>query len=193
MSVILACLALLIWVYLLAARGGFWRARERDEFWPPSAAPASWPDVTAIVPARDEAASVGECVGSLLRQNYAGRLTVVLVDDESSDGTAEIARAAALACGGQDRLTILAGVPRPAGWSGKVWAMNQGLEEVGKWDAPPTRLLFCDADIAFAPEVVGALVRRMQAQPRVLVSLIAKLRCESLAERALIPAFVFFF
>jgi hopene-associated glycosyltransferase HpnB len=193
MSLFLASLALVVWVYLIAARGGFWRARERDEFWPQSGDPAHWPDVVAIVPARDEAQSIGRCVTSLLRQNYSGSFSIVLVDDESSDGTAEMAKAAARACAAEDRLVVLTGAPRPPGWSGKVWAMSQGLAEIGKRSVPPTRLLFCDADIAFAPDALAALVRRAETDKVVLVSLMAKLRCESFAERALIPAFVFFF
>jgi hopene-associated glycosyltransferase HpnB len=192
-SLVLAAIALAIWIYMLGARGAFWRARERDEFWPQDPDPPRWPDVVAIIPARDEAQDVGRCVASLLRQDYPGRFSIVLVDDESSDGTADIARAAALAAGAQDRLTVLRGAPRPAGWSGKVWAMSQGLVEIGKPAAPPARLLFCDADIAFAPNVLAALVRRAEAGDCALVSLMARLRCESFAERALIPAFVFFF
>lgn len=193
MSLLLACLALVVWAYLVAARGGFWRARERDEFWPPSADPSLWPEVVAIVPARDEAQSIAACVTSLLRQNYPGPFSIVLVDDQSSDGTAEIAGAAARACAAEDRLAVVTGAARPPGWSGKVWAMSQGLAEVGKRPIPPRRLLFCDADIAFAPEVLTALVRRAEADKDALVSLMAKLRCESFAERALIPAFAFFF
>jgi hopene-associated glycosyltransferase HpnB len=193
MSLFLASLALVIWAYLIAARGGFWRARERDEFWPPASDPSPWPDVVAIVPARDEAQSIAACVTSLLRQDYPGSFSIVLVDDQSSDGTAEIARAAARACGAEDRLAVVTGAARPPGWSGKVWAMSQGLAEVGKRPIPPRRLLFCDADIAFAPDVLAALVRRAEADKDALVSLMAKLRCESFAERALVPAFVFFF
>ena len=193
MSVALAALSLAIWIYLIGARGGFWRARERDEFWPRDADPPSWPDVVAIIPARNEAEDVGRCVASLLRQDYAGRFSILLVDDESEDGTADIARAAAISCDADARLATITGAPRPLGWSGKVWAMSQGLEEVGKRAEAPKRLLFCDADIAFAPDALGALVRRAEAGDFALVSLMARLRCESFAERALIPAFVFFF
>ena len=193
MSLVLATASLAIWVYLLLARGGFWRARERDEFWPRDADPAHWPDVVAIIPARDEAECVGKCVASLLRQDYPGRFSIMLVDDESRDGTGDIAKAAAVSCGSEERLTILRGAPRPPAWGGKVWAMSQGLEEVGKSEAPPERLLFCDADIAFAPDILSMLARRAEADNCALVSLMAKLRCTSLAERALIPAFVFFF
>jgi hopene-associated glycosyltransferase HpnB len=193
MSLALAALALVIWLYLLGARGGFWRARQRDEFWPPDADPAHWPDVVAIIPARDEAEGIGSCVASLLRQDYPGSFSIVLVDDESSDGTSDVAKAASNACGATERLTVLNGAPRPAGWNGKVWAMRQGLAEVGKRVTPPARLLFCDADIHFAPDVLKRLVQRAEAGNRALVSLMARLRCESRAERALIPAFVFFF
>jgi hopene-associated glycosyltransferase HpnB len=192
MSLALAALAFAIWLYMLVARGGFWRARERDETWR-NADPARWPDVVAIIPARDEAECVGQCVGSLLSQNYPGHFSIVLVDDESGDGTGNVATAAAHALGAAHRLTILRGAPRPAGWSGKVWAMNQGFDEVSRSAPPPARLLFCDADIAFAPDVLSRLVRQAEAGDCALVSLMAKLRCESWAERALIPAFVFFF
>jgi hopene-associated glycosyltransferase HpnB len=193
MSLALAALAFLTWAYLLVARGGFWRARERDEFWPQGPDPAPWPDIVAVVPARDEALTIGACVTSLLRQNYPGVFSVVLVDDESGDGTGDVARAAARACAAEDRLTVLTGAARPPGWSGKVWAMAQGLGEVGKRADAPKRLLFCDADIAFQPDVLAALARRAEAEDCVLVSLMARLRCDSFAERALIPAFVFFF
>ena len=193
MSLILACVSLVVWIYLLAARGGFWRARERDEFWPQTTDLSAWPEVVAVIPARDEAQCIGACVTSLLRQNYPGPFSIVLVDDESSDGTAEIAKAAARACAAEDRLVVLTGAARPAGWSGKVWAMSQGFAEVGRRPLAAERVLFCDADIAFAPDVLTRLVRRARADARVLVSLMAKLRCESLAERALVPAFVFFF
>jgi hopene-associated glycosyltransferase HpnB len=191
-TLLLAALALAIWIYLLAARGGFWRARERDEFWR-DPDPAHWPDVVAIVPARNEAETIGRCVASLLRQDYSGNFSVLLVDDESDDGTAQVAEAAASACEAEARLAIVSGAPRPAGWAGKVWAMNQGVEEVGKRTPAPKRLLFCDADIAFAPGALSALVRRAEASDLKLNSLMALLRCESFAERALIPAFVFFF
>lgn len=193
MSLVLAALSLALWLYLLTGRGVFWRARERDDLWPQDADPPDWPSVVALVPARDEAALVGACVTSLLQQDYRGRLAIIVIDDESSDGTAEAAKAAAAACAGQERLALLAGAPRPPGWSGKVWAMAQGLEEALRREPAPERLLFCDADIALAPDALTTLARHAAATGCVLVSLMARLRCESFAERALVPAFVFFF
>jgi hopene-associated glycosyltransferase HpnB len=186
--------SLAIWIYLIAARGGFWRASERDDYEQPTA-PRSWPAVAAVIPARDEADVIAESLGSLLRQDYPGPFTVVLVDDQSRDATAEAARAcAAREKNAADRLTILPGRKLPAGWSGKLFALNQGIEHVASLqNNPAAYLLLSDADIAYAPDALRTLVARAEAGNLVLTSLMAKLRCESLAERALIPAFVFFF
>ena len=120
---LLAAAALVVWVYLIAGRGGFWLAAERDDGGP---APATWPAVTAVIPARDEAESVGQTIASLLQQDYPGAFSIVLVDDQSSDGTADVARQAAAASA--DRLTIVPGAALPAGWTGKLWAMKQGVD-----------------------------------------------------------------
>lgn len=184
MSLILGLLALAIWLYLLAARGGFWLARDRDDIAPP-AEPARWPSVVAVVPARNEADVIARSIGSLLAQDYPGTFRVVLVDDGSSDGTAAAARALA----GEDRLAILTGAPLPAGWTGKLWAQAQGAKAAGT----PDYLLLTDADIGHAPDNLRALVARAEAGGHTLVSLMAQLSCGSWAERFLIPAFVFFF
>ncbi|MBI4367250.1 MAG: glycosyltransferase, partial [Deltaproteobacteria bacterium] len=183
---LVASAALAVWAYLIAGRGGFWLAAERDDGGP---APSAWPAVTAVIPARDEAQYVGETIASLLRQDYPGPFSIVLVDDQSTDGTAEIARHAAAAA--TDRLTILPSAALPAGWTGKLWAMKQGIEHAQK--SEPTYLLLTDADIIYAPDALTRLVSQAQAEGLVLTSLMAKLRCESFAERALIPAFVFLF
>src|SRR6266487_1993109 len=188
----IACASLAVWIYLIAARGGFWRAAARDDREQP-AEPRSWPAVAAVIPARDEADVVAESLGSLLRQDYPGPFAIVLVDDQSRDATAEAARACAARQGAAERLTIVAGRPLAAGWSGKIWAMKQGIEHVERPGNPPAYLLLTDADIAYAPDTLRTLVARAQAGNLVLTSLMAKLRCESLAERALIPAFIFFF
>jgi hopene-associated glycosyltransferase HpnB len=187
-ATLLAGCALAIWVYLIAARGGFWRCAERDDA---GRAPAQWPAVTAVIPARDEADGVGETIGSLLRQNYPGLFTLVLVDDQSTDGTAEAARRTAEAAGSADRLTIVAGARLPPGWTGKLWAMRQGVDKAA--ETAPAFLLFTDADIVYAPDVLSRLVSRATSDDLTLVSLMAKLRCVSFVERALIPAFIFFF
>src|SRR6202011_2474142 len=126
---LLAAITFAIWLYLSFARGGFWLAAERDAGGP---LPASRPVVVAVIPARDEAEGVAECIGSLLAQDYSGSLSIMLVDDQSTDGTAEIARRAAAAAGLPDRLTVLSGKPLPAGWTGKLWAMKQGIDEAEK-------------------------------------------------------------
>jgi len=186
----LALLAFAVWLYLAFGRGGFWLGAERDDFDPPL--PAQTPEVTAVIPARNEADGVGACVESLLRQHYRGLRAVVLVDDESSDGTAPVARQAAAACGAADRLTIVAGTPLAPGWTGKLWAMRQGIAAATA-GPPPDFLLLTDADIVYAPQVLGWLVAHASANRLVLASFMVELRCDSLPERGLIPAFIFFF
>jgi hopene-associated glycosyltransferase HpnB len=190
-SLAFASAALAVWLYLIALRGGFWRASVRDDADAP-AEPLSWPRVLAIVPARNEAEVIGQSLGSLLHQDYPGEFAVILVDDQSTDDTAGAARAAAVSVL-RERLTVLAGQPLPSGWAGKLWAMKQGVDHAAHLPEPPTFILFTDADIAFSREALRHLVARASADHLVLTSLMVKLRCESPAERALIPAFVFFF
>ncbi len=188
---LIASMVLAIWLYLLAGRGAFWLARERDDGFPLGEGP--WPVVAAIVPARDEAESVGYTVASLLRQDYPGEFKVILVDDQSGDGTAQIAREAAAALGASGRLTVLPGRELPAGWTGKLWAQHQGVTLAQNMPHLPTYLLFTDADIVFASDALARLVAWSQAGGYTLTSLMAKLRCKSLAERMFVPAFIFFF
>lgn len=193
----IATLALAIWGYLVLARGGFWLCSERHEGGPmtlPSPPlPPSWPSVTVVIPARNEADGIGETIGSLLRQNYAGAFTIVLVDDDSSDGTADVARRAAAGLNASERLQIVDGRPLPRGWTGKLWAVKQGVEAAQSASNPPDYILLSDADIVYEPEVLTGLVARAVSNKLVLTSLMVKLRCLSFAERSLIPAFIFFF
>jgi hopene-associated glycosyltransferase HpnB len=186
---LIALATIAVWIYLLAGRGGFWRAAERDT---QTVAPLrDWPAVTAVIPARNEAETVGECITSLLRQEYPGRFSVVLVDDVSSDDTADVARRAAQKIVAPGRLTVLRARSLPVGWTGKLWAVNQGVEHTEQ--DPPAYLLLTDADIVFAPDVLHRLVASAERDGLVLNSLVAKLRCTSFAERSLTPAFIFFF
>jgi len=184
-----AALSLAVWLYLLFGRGGFWRPYSGD----PVAPPGRWPSVAAIVPARDEAAVVGDAIASLLAQRYAGSFRIVLVDDHSTDGTSEVARAAAARFGKEQSLELRAAPPLPQGWSGKLWALNAGVDAVEAAGDPPELYLFTDADIVHAPDDLAALVAPAEAERRDLVSEMVLLRCDSLAERLLVPAFVFFF
>jgi len=192
---IIAAIVLAIWLYLIAARGGFWRAAQRDDasVRPNDDTARRWPAVTAVIPARDEAETVGETAASLLRQNYPGIFTVVLVDDQSRDATASVAREAAAALGAGDRLCVLSGRALPAGWTGKLWAQSQGVEFAENMPQAPEYLLLTDADIIYAPDALASLVARAERHGFVLTSLMAKLRCESFAERMFVPAFIFFF
>jgi hopene-associated glycosyltransferase HpnB len=183
----LALAAALAWAVLLFSRGWFWLARDDDRDAAGLPAPPAWPAVACIVPARDEAETIGATVRHLLAQDYPGGFRLVVVDDRSSDGTGALARAAAA---GDARLTVVGGAARPAGWTGKLWALQQGLDALGE---PPAFLLFTDADIRHAPDSLRCLVARAMAGRLVLVSLMARLRCASAAERWLIPAFIFFF
>ena len=191
MAEIVAFIALLIWLYLLAARGAFWLCTERDN-WQPVRLPV-WPRVVAVVPARNEAQIIADSIGSLLKQDYPGAWTVILIDDDSSDGTAAIAHGAAAAIAREDRLRVVTSRGLPAGWTGKLWALKQGIDAAAALPQPPDYLLLTDADIVHTPDCVGRMVAHAEPNGLVLTSLMAKLRCESLAERASVPAFIFFF
>jgi hopene-associated glycosyltransferase HpnB len=189
---LLASLSCAAWIYLLLLRGGFWRAGERDT--PADGAPMTlpvWPHVVAIVPARNEAKIITASLHSLLQQDYPGRFEIVVVDDHSNDGTDDVARGAA--AGAVDRLVVLAAPNLGAGWTGKLWALNHGVRYVDGAPEPPAYVLFTDADIRYDATALRELVTRAERGGLVLTSLMAKLRCESVAERAMIPAFIFFF
>ena len=176
----LALLAALTWLYLLFGHGHFWQAGPKLT----PRRPAAAPPVAVIVPARDEAPTIGSALRSLLAQDYPGPCRVILVDDGSTDGTGDIGRRI-----GDKRLTVIAGAPRPAGWSGKLWAVAQGLEAAEDADL----LLLTDADIVHEPAHLATLVAQAGDRDLDLVSEMVALSCDSRAERALVPAFVFFF
>ena len=192
--IVLSALSLIIWCVLLFARGGFWRTRPAAALpLPPAGSLGDQPAVVAVVPARNEADVIGPALTSLLQQQYAGPFHVIVVDDHSADGTGDAARATALALQCPERLTVLPAKPLPAGWSGKVWAQSQGIAAVKGLGLPADYLLLTDADIGHPPHAVAQLVARALAEGRDLVSLMVRLRCDSFWEKALIPAFVFFF
>lgn len=188
-ALIAAALALAAWLGLVVGHGGFWRADQRL----PAAAPARTPSVVAVVPARDEAEVIGRSVGSLLSQHYDGPFRLVVVDDHSGDGTADLARAAADRTGAADRLLVVGAAPLPQGWAGKMWAVAQGVIKAGEVAADAEYLLLTDADIVHGDDMLARLVAKAEADRLDLVSLMVRLNCDSAAERLLVPAFVFFF
>ena len=190
---VLTVLSVGIWIGLLSWRGQFWRADQRLDL--EVTEPSSWPSVCAVIPARNEADLLPETLRSLLTQDYPGAVTVILVDDQSTDGTATVAQAVAQELNQSDRLQILAAEPLPLGWTGKLWAMEQGTRKAQAQaiNPPSDYLLLTDADIEHDRSNLRQLVAKAQHANLDLVSLMVKLRCESFWEQVLIPAFVFFF
>jgi hopene-associated glycosyltransferase HpnB len=189
MNEALGFICLAIWIYLIFGRGRFWRSDIRDTK-RPSHDVKHWPAVTVVIPARNESEFIGASVQSLLRQEYAGPLTIVVVDDDSDDDTAAIAeRAAAMAPERQVNVITSKGPAR--GWTGKLWALKEGIAVAET--TRPDYLLLTDADIVHTPDTVAWLVAHSLSGEYTLVSLMAKLRCESLAERSHVPAFIYFF
>ena len=183
---IVAGVPLAIWLYLLLARGRFWLPQTL-----PSATGRGAGRVVAVVPARNEAEHIGRAVGSLLAQDWDGVLHVIVVDDGSTDGTADEARRAAVAAGAGRGVTVLGGAPLAPGWSGKLWAMSQGVEAAAR--LAPDYLLFTDADIEHGRDSVASLIEQAERERRDLVSVMVRLSSATWPERCLIPAFVFFF
>ncbi|MDX2229426.1 MAG: glycosyltransferase [Leptolyngbyaceae cyanobacterium bins.349] len=191
----LVLLADAIWIGLLTLWGDFWKCDQRlaGESASGSGGEFSSPYICAVIPARNEADMLPLSLRSLLAQDYAGKFHIVLVDDHSTDGTAEIARQTAIALGKADHLTVIPAEPLPAGWTGKLWAMEQGDRYLQTLNPRPDYVLFTDADIEHAPNNLSQLVAKAMQENRDLVSLMVLLRCESFWEKLLIPAFVFFF
>ena len=186
-SITIAMICVAIWAYLILARGAYWHASVRDTAHITGLS-GQWPAVAAVVPARNESDYIARSVTSLLRQDYRGPLTIVVVDDDSDDGTGAVATEAAA---GDRRLSIIRTTGPAAGWTGKLWAVSQGIAAAEA--SRPEYLLLTDADIEHAPDTLSWLVSRSMASQFVLTSLMAKLRCVSLAEKIHVPAFIYFF
>ncbi|MGW7296752.1 glycosyltransferase [Streptomyces sp. NPDC054829] len=179
--------SLAAWLWLLLCQGFFWRT---DVRLPAGREPRTWPHVCVVVPARDEAAVLPDSLPPLLAQDYPGRAEVFLVDDGSTDGTGELARALAERQGGLPLTVDSPGEP-PAGWTGKLWAVRHGIGLARA--RGPEYLLLTDADIAHAPDSLRRLVAAADAGGFDAVSQMARLRVESVWERLVVPAFVYFF
>lgn len=185
---LVAAIPLAIWIYLFLARGNFWQLREDDIYLQPL---ANWPRVAAIVPARNEAGTIAKAVRSLAAQEYPGEFSIIIVDDHSEDGTAALAQKAADKSGASQRVKIHPAAALAPGWTGKLWALNEGVQ-VASLDKPEF-LWFTDADIEHAPDTLHRLVYRAEKDSLDLASLMVLLQAETFPERLLIPPFLYFF
>jgi hopene-associated glycosyltransferase HpnB len=188
----LTLLSLVIWLFLILFWGQFWRINHQLEATPDkNIENNTLPTVCVIIPARNEADVIPISLRSLLLQDYPGKFTIFLVDDQSSDGTAHIAEGVAYALDKTQQLQIVTSTSLPPGWTGKLWAMEQGLQTAST--LTPDYFLLTDADIEHDPSNLHRLVAKAEAQKLDLVSIMVRLRCQSFWEQLLIPAFVFFF
>lgn len=183
--------SLIAWLVLVFGRYGYWKTKEKltpEEEYGPS---GEWPSVSAVIPARDEAKVLPETLPSVLNQDYPGELKIVFVDDDSEDGTAGVARDLGQRTDSEDRLEIVNGDPTPEGWSGKVWALQQGYERAQ--DLNPDLIWLTDADINHASAALKKLTSKLVSEELDLVSIMADLRTDTFWEKLLIPSFVYFF
>ncbi len=189
---VLSAISLLIWIVLTFFRGGFWFLRAFDDDVSAHAAPPQWPAVVAIIPARNEESGIGDALDSLLAQDYPGAFRIIVVDDHSEDATAEIAgRRADQTKNAKCGVTLLRAEPLESGWTGKLWALQQGVRTAERYG--PEFFWFTDADIVHEPDTLRRLVSNAEDPHRDLVSLMVLLNTKHFAERLLIPAFLYFF
>ena len=191
LALTLAVLSLCIWIALTFFRGGFWLIRFFDEDSVAHSAPPTWPRVVAVLPARNEAATIARALESLAGQEYPGALHIVVVDDHSEDATAELARGTAKAAGVSERVTVLPAPPLQPGWTGKLWALQQGIACAAA--TAPDYIWFTDADIVHAADTLRRLVARAESARLDLASLMVLLQAKTLPEKLLIPPFLYFF
>jgi hopene-associated glycosyltransferase HpnB len=187
----LALLSLLIWIVLVFFRGAFWQLQRFDADLGVPEPPVHWPRVLAIVPARNEAETIVRAVESLSKQSYVGEYRLIVVDDHSEDGSALLVNAASASVGGAARVQLVSASGLPSGWTGKLWALHQGVETGEPFAAD--YLWFTDADIVHGPDTLARLVSRAEKHRLDLASLMVLLQAKSLPERLLIPPFLYFF
>ena len=185
---LLALLVLAIWIHLVFLRGNFWRLEEDNTEPKPL---EKWPRVVAIVPARNEAETISRAITSFLGQDYPGEFEIIVVDDNSEDGTAALAREAAEEAGAAARVTVHSVSELPKGWTGKLWALNEGVQTSAK--NAPSCFWFTDADIVHAPDTLRRLVCRAETESLGLASLMVLLQAKTFPEKLLIPPFLYFF
>jgi hopene-associated glycosyltransferase HpnB len=215
LALLAAILSAAIWLYLAIARGSFFHLRPFDDNFARHIPPPTWPSVTAIVPARNEGATIGQSIASLLQQDYPGEFGIILIDDHSEDTTVRLAEQAATQQNAAARVTIHHAAPLPQNWTGKLWALNEGVtlsfasnlqnassrgerricfSEPSSSQLPaPTYFWFTDADITHAPDTLTRLVSRAEQNHLDLTSLMVLLQARTIPEQATIPAFLFFF
>jgi hopene-associated glycosyltransferase HpnB len=203
---VLGIIALAVWLHLFFGRGWFWRVSKVDADRQADEILGEWPSVIAVVPARNEAETIGRVVTGLVQQDYPGAFAVVVVDDHSEDGTASIARQVAAENGAEKRVRIVNASELPEGWTGKLWALNEATSYgagtqalmsngggLGASAEVPEFYWFTDADVNHAPDTLERLVGRAERERLDLASLMVLLEAKTLPERALIPAFLYFF
>lgn len=191
MAIILATLSLCIWVALTFFRGGFWQLTSFDDDLAVHPAPSTWPRIIAVLPARNEGETIARTVESLASQQYPGEFRIIVVDDHSEDATAELARQAAKSAATAHGVTISSAAALQPGWTGKLWAMQQGIECAP--EPAPDYFWFTDADIVHAPDTLNRLVCRAEANGLDLLSLMVLLQAKTFPEKLLIPPFLYFF
>jgi hopene-associated glycosyltransferase HpnB len=184
-------ITLAIWLHLFFGRAWFWRVKKFAADGIQIDPPGRWPKIVAVVPARDEAETIGEVVASLVKQDYPGPFSIVIVDDHSEDATAEIASRVAEENGAEEKLRVLTASTLPEGWTGKLWALNSGVDS--SHSDPPAFFWFTDADITHDADTLRRLVARAVREKLDLASLMVLLQAKTLPERVVIPAFLYFF
>lgn len=187
----LAVLSVVAWVVLIFFRHGFWRADQRLD--PEPSAPADWPSVIALVPARNEADHIGSCLTALGAQDYPGAFRILVINDSSTDETGEIARHCAGMPDLRHPIEVIDAPDLEAGWAGKLWALHNGMQHLESQGARPVFFWLSDADVVHDPATLSRLAAKAEADDFALVSLMVRLACASFWERLLVPAFVFFF
>jgi hopene-associated glycosyltransferase HpnB len=188
---LLGIITLAIWLHLFFGRGWFWRVKRLCADDGRFQLPGSWPKIVAVVPARNEAATIGKAVASLVSQEYPGTFFIVVVDDHSEDETVALAKRVSLDLGAEEKVRVVAASSLPEGWTGKLWALNEGVASAAA--EGPAFYWFTDADITHAPDTLRRLVARAEQDKFDLASLMVLLQARTLPERALIPAFLYFF
>ncbi|MGB3509394.1 MAG: glycosyltransferase [Microcoleaceae cyanobacterium] len=192
---IVICINLMIWIYLLIFRGKFWLPSQ--QLLSTSETEITqiqyFPSIYVIIPARNEAKLLQGTLKSLLSQDYSGNLKIILIDDHSTDNTTNVARMIAQQNNNFTKLEIISAQDLPDGWTGKIWAISEGINHAKKQIPAPDYFLFTDADIEHSSTNISQLVLKAEEENLALVSLMVKLQCETLAEELMIPAFVFFF